>query len=326
MKILSIGAGLISALLLCGRASAVETDYIAGTRAMPLQQEGGTARAMGMGSAVVAVSQGSASLLWNPAGLSRLDCMEAGLHHNSGLGDTIQEVAIFGMPLGGLKENGRGGALGGLAASIGYVSYGSFDGRDENELPTGHYQSGDFSGSAGWGMDFVAGLSGGIVLKANQSRFGQKSYNAFTTDAGLLWTVIPGLDLGATYTNINLGRKIGGSQLSSGWRLGAAWSAKKDLIVAASGEVQPNGMHRIQLGGEYLLRESEKNDKYLALRAGYQMDFPKPQLSGVTGLTLGVGYTLSTALLLDYAMVPEGELGTSHRLSLTYKFNCSKKT
>ena len=51
---------------------------------------------MSMGSAVVAVDQCSASLLWNPAGLSRLSCTELGLHHNTGLADTFQETVIFG--------------------------------------------------------------------------------------------------------------------------------------------------------------------------------------------------------------------------------------
>ena len=105
MKISSIGIGFISAALLCGLASAVETDYAAGTKALPLQQAGGTARAMAMGSAVVAVDQGSASLLWNPAGLSRMCCKEIGFHHNWARGHHAGDL-VFGMPLERSKRGG----------------------------------------------------------------------------------------------------------------------------------------------------------------------------------------------------------------------------
>lgn len=325
MKILSIGIGLVSAVLLCGRAAAVETYYAAGSKALPLQQAGGTARAMAMGSAVVAVPQDSASLLWNPASLSRLGCSELGLHHNAGLGDTLQETAIFGMPLGEVKDDCKGGALGGIAASLGYVSYGSFRGMDANEVPTGDYRAGDFSGSLGWGIELLPRFSGGIVLKGNQSRFASKSYNAFTTDLGVLYALRPDLDLGLTYSNINLGSKIGGSQLASGLRLGAAWTLDKRLLLAASGELQNNAMDRVQLGAEYLVGNVEEKAGILALRGGYQLNFPNPQLDGMDGLSMGLGYTFSRTMALDYALVSAGELGSSHRLSLTIKFNCQRK-
>jgi len=63
----------------------------------------------------------------------------------------------------------------------------------------------------------------------------------------------------------------------------------------------------------------------IALRAGYQVNYPDPQLSGLTGLTLGLGYNLTRAMALDYAMVPVGDLGTTHRLSLSFKFDCPGK-
>jgi hypothetical protein len=277
---------------------------------------------------VVAVPQGSASLLWNPAGLSRLGGMEAGLHHNSGLGDTVQETAIFGMPLGDVKdckENCKGGSLGGIAASLGYVTYGKFDKVDVLGTDAGTYHAGDFSGSVGWGMEFLPKFSGGIALKANQSRFDTKTYNAYTTDIGFMYTLLTDLDLGLSYSNINLGSKIGGSQLASGWRMGAAWNLKKRWLLAASTELQNHAMSRVQLGTEYLIGDLEKKSNVLALRAGYQLNYPNPQLDGLTGLTLGLGYTLTRALALDYAMVPAGELGTSHRFSLTYKFDTQEE-
>lgn len=323
MKMSTIAIGFLSAAFLCGAASAAEIDYGVGGHASPLQQAGGTARAMGMGSAVVAVPEGSASVLWNPAGLSRMDCKEIGLHHNSGLGDAVQEIAVFGTPLGEAQEDCKGGSHGGIAATLGYTNYGTFIGADANGVGTGNYgTTADINGSVGYGKEILPGISGGVTIKGDRSTYANKSYNSFAADFGLLWKVIPSVDLGLVYSNLNLGDKVGGAQLAGGIRVGAAWNANKHWLLAASGELQDSAMTRLQLGTEYLIGNVENKSNVLALRLGYVANYPDPQLSGLTGLTFGLGYTVTKSLAVDYAMVPSGELGNAHRLSLTFKFGC----
>ena len=326
MKILTIAIGFLSAAVLCGRASGAETDFAVGTQANPLQQAGGTARAMGMGSAFVAVPDGSGSLLWNPAALSRMGCKEVGLHSNTGLGGVTQEIAIVGVPLGEVKEECDGGSLGGIAASLGYVDYGSFNGTNANGVATGNYGgTADFNGSLGYGKEILPGLSGGISLKGDHSRYASNGYSSFAADLGALWTVIPNVDLGLVYSNINLGGKIGGNQLNEGWRLGAGWHATRHWLLAASGELQTKSLNRLQMGTEYLIGNLESKYNVLALRAGYVVNYPDPQLTGLSGMTFGLGYTITKSMAVDYAMLPMGELGTSQRLSLTFKFGCPEK-
>ena len=321
MKISSIGTGILAAAMLCGAASAGET-YGEGGKALPLQQSGGTARAMGMGSAVVAVSQGSASLLWNPAGLGRMSAKEVALHHNSGLGGTIQEVLVVGVPLGEVKEDEKGGSLGGIAASLGYVNYGSFRGADDIGRPNGYYRTGDYSGSLGWGKEMLPGLSGGVVLKGNASSFAGTTYKTYSTDVGLLWSVVPSLDLGVAYSNLQFGGGISGAPLAAGWRLGAGWTIDKRWLLAASTEIQEHeAMRRVQLGTEFLIGNVEEKSNVMALRGGYQLSFPNRELGALAGMTLGLGYTLTKSIVLDYAYLPAGELGSSQRLSVTFKFN-----
>jgi len=319
MKTSSLALGILLAASLGGRASAAETAYGVGTQALPLQQSGGTARAMGMGSAVVAVSQDSASLLWNPAGLSRMDAKEIAIHHNSGLGDTLQETFVFGTPLGDVKEPGKGGSMGGLAASLGYVNYGSIPGADATGQETSYYTPGDYSASVGWGMEIFRGLSSGVALKGNRSKFGTHAYNTYSTDVGLMWKVIPAVDLGASYSNLKMLGGIGDQ--SSGLRLGAGWTVDKRWLLAASTELQSKAMKRLQLGTEYLIGNVEEKANVLALRGGYQLSFPSRELGALAGLSLGLGYTISRSIAVDYAFLPAGDLGASHRLSLTFKFN-----
>ena len=324
MNISSIGLGILTAGLLCGAASAAET-FGDGAQALPLQQSGGTARAMGMGSAVVAVEQASASLLWNPAGLGTMDSREVALHHNSGLGGTVQEILVVGTPLGPVDKEGKGGAFGGLAASLGYVSYGSFAGADELGQRTGSYTSGDISGSLGWGMQLLPGLSGGAVIKGNRSNFGDKTFQTYSADLGAQVKVLPSLNLGVGYSNLQFGGAIAGATLASGWRLGAGWNATKHWLLAASGEMQKKAVTRLQLGTEVLIGDLEKKSNVLALRGGYQLSYPTRELGSLAGMTLGVGYTLTRSIILDYALLPSGDLGSSHRLSATFKFNAPAK-
>lgn len=320
MKRSSIGLGILSAALIASAASAGET-FGDGAQALPLQQSGGTARAMGMGSAVVAVEQGSASLLWNPAGLGRMGSKEIGLHHNSGLGGIMQEILVVGTPLGAIHEEGKGGSFGGVAASLGYVNYGNFAGADELGQRTGSYQSGDYSGSLGWGMEVLPSLSGGVVLKGNRSSFGNKNFQTYSTDVGVLWNAVPSLDLGVSYSNLQFGGGVAGATLASGWRLGAGWNANKHWLLAASGEIQEKSLARAQFGTEVLIGDVEKQSNLLALRGGYQLSFPNRELGAMAGMSLGLGYTLTRSIVIDYAFLPAGDLGNSQRLSVTFKFN-----
>lgn len=329
MKISTL-TGLMLTVALAGRAQAGETDYVAGSRALPLQQSAGTARAIGMGSAVVGVDQGAASLLWNPAGLARMSCKEASLHHNSGLGGTIQEIGVIGIPLGTVKAQEKdqcasGGSLGGLAASLGYVNYGSFDGADAAGNPTGGYQAGEYSGSLGYGKEILPHVSVGAALRANKSRLATTNYYAYTADVGLLWNVVPSFDLGLTYNNFNLASKMSGNIPAGGVRVGAGWHQDKHLLWALSTEMQAMKMDRIQAGVEYLIGNLDQKANVLALRGGYDLTMPDAQLTGLTGLTLGLGYAVTKSVTIDYAFLPTGDLGISHRLSATYKFGCPVK-
>jgi outer membrane protein OmpA-like peptidoglycan-associated protein len=321
MKISSIGIGFLAAGLIGGAANAQETTY-GGARALPATQQGGTARAMGMGSAVVAVDQGSASLLWNPAGLGLMGCKEVGIHHTSGLGSSVQETLVVGSPLGEVKDGCKGGSMGGLAASFGYTDFGTFDGTDVNNKPTSSYSAHDYTGSVGWGKEIIPSLAGGVTLKANSSSFGGSSYSSFSTDLGLLWSATHDLDLGVTYTNIDLSGGIGGKGLTSGLRLGAGWKQSKHWLLAAATELQDQGVNRVQLGTEYLVGDVDRGESILALRGGYALTFPDNQLGIFDGLSIGAGYILNKSMSVDYAWLPAGDIGDTHRLSLTFKWGC----
>jgi hypothetical protein len=84
-------------------------------------------------------------------------------------------------------------------------------------------------------------------------------------------------------------------------------------LLALSGAIEPMGVNRVQVGAEDLIR------KFLALRVGYQANLAETQIEGLTGLTAGLG-VIYEGFGLDYAFLPYGDLGSTHRISLSYKF------
>jgi outer membrane protein OmpA-like peptidoglycan-associated protein len=310
MKTIRMTGWILAAALLSGPALADETFTNVGTQAQPLNQAGGTARAIGMGSAVVAVPQGSASLLWNPAALSTMTCSEVALHHNSGLGNSIQEILVVGKPLG---------KWGGVAAALNFVDNGTIDGRNDIAQGTSSYGAGDYGGSLGWGIKIFEELSAGVAVRGNWQHLAGQTYAAYSTDLGMMWNPISPLRLGVTYSNLGLTGKVAGYALNRGWRIGAGYdiavSSSNALLLAASTERQDVGVQRVNLGVEDWIANA------FALRAGYQWNIPNNQLYGWTGVTAGLGYRHGD-FAFDYAFTPMGDLGNSHRFSATMKFGC----
>ncbi|MES2201487.1 MAG: fibronectin type III domain-containing protein, partial [candidate division FCPU426 bacterium] len=75
---------------------------------------------------------------------------------------------------------------------------------------------------------------------------------------------------------------------------------------------------RFSVGGEYSRWFAREN--YIALRLGYRVP---TDLGFFAGMTAGLGYGIEfpgTLVKVDYAWVPYGELGDSHRISLTAMF------
>lgn len=289
-------------LAVSGRAAVNSVASLAN----PLDNHGGGARALGMGSAFVGVADDSSALFWNPAGLSGLDGFEAALHHNSWLAGIIQETLVVGLPLG---------PLGGVGASLNYINYGSLSGYDDSGSRNGEYSANRYGVGLGWGLHLLPGLSVGIAVKGSVQTIADSSYSTVGVDLGALWQPWPRLRLGLAYANLST--QIGGYQAAAALRGGASYllyfERDNQLLLAASASLEPQGVHRLQVGVEDRLYE-----RY-ALRLGYQAVLTDNRVEGWTGLTAGLGVS-GRSLSLDYAYLPFGGLGDAHRISLAVKF------
>lgn len=264
-----------------------------------------TARGIAMGSAFTSLANGTAALMYNPAGLGQMEFLEISLHHNSAPGDLLQETIIAGMPAGD---------AGNFAVAFNFSDNGIFEVRDDyGVLSDAVNRAGEMGLNICWGKEWAPGFFAGISAKAGRKNLADREYFFYGGDAGLLWKPLLNVALGAAF--LNMGGRLGGDLAASGVSAGASWGfdifKHKTLLLAASATSQINGPSRVNAGIEF------SGNDMPSFRAGYIHDFSGQRTGGIAGITAGMGFKINS-MFFDYAFVPAGDLGYSHRVSLTY--------
>jgi hypothetical protein len=272
----------------------------------PLSALGASARVDALGGTWVGLADDPSALFYNAAGLSKLKAASLSLNHNSYLAGSFEETLLFGLPLG---------AWGGFAAALQYVSWGGLDARDINGVSQGTFADGDAAFSLGWGVALGDRISVGAALHGIQQKIIDSLDTGFSGDLGILWTPDPRFQLGLSYTG--LGTSWAGFNPAQDLRFGMAFQLDlgKDALLRmlAGSDWEPNSVSRLQGGLEAVF------DRAYFLRVGGQMPLEDNQVGGLTGFTAGAGARFGQ-FQLDYAFVPYGDLGASHRISLGYEF------
>lgn len=252
------------------------------------------ARATAMGEAFTALANDGTSLYWNPAGLIQMEKTELSATYNLWFQDIRQGYLGFGFPsLGGIV---------GLGAN--YVDMGEIEGRDEEGNPTENFRASDVHLFLGYAVRFkkiALGLTAGWV----QDTIKDDVKTAFLGNIGLLYPLSEQLTLGAVVQN--LGTQLGNDSLPLTLKMGIALSRETLTLAADIAKPQDNDVYWC-LGAEWWIQDT------IALRAGYKTN----QDIG-PGWSAGLGFIFQRTRL-DYAYVPYGDLGDTHRISLGMNF------
>ncbi|MDE2293015.1 MAG: PorV/PorQ family protein [Elusimicrobia bacterium] len=306
MKTLKAFAALLLALTL-GAAPAMAAQTVAGAESFDFLNLDANARAVALGGAYTALATDSNALLYNPAGLARVDRQEATFMHNQYLQDAAQEYLAWASKQG-------------FGASLNYLDFGSAD-RTTYGQPDGtgsRVGMSDLALSGGYGRAFGA-LAVGGGLKVIHESIDNVSATGAALDAGVLYTApqLAGLRLGASIVNMGPAVKfdVAKEKLPTELRAGAAYS--RDLLgakdtLAFDLSKQLTDKVRLGIGGETVI------GRMMALRMG----FTTRNDAGI-GITAGVGWVWRD-LNIDYAIVPFGDLGLAHRLSLTFRWGAPR--
>ena len=264
------------------------------------------ARAMGMGSAFVALADDPTSVYWNPAGLASIEKTQVTVMHNEWILDFRQEFVAVGTQLGP-------GTLG-----IGFAGFYTeeLERRSDTGVLEGHYGANDIAFTGAYGLRLAPGLDAGVGLRYLRGMIDQIDATTIAGDLGAKYRVSDtGLTLGASVANIGGDAKFEAEEfpIPLTWRLGGAWSKNVEALrgratVSAEYRQAREDDGKFHLGGEYAYRDR------LALRAGGAFGYDDQDLSFGLGL-------MKDWFRFDYALVPfSSDLGSTHLFSLTGSF------
>ena len=261
------------------------------------------ARAGSMAGAFSAVSGDLTAFHYNPSSLAKLPRPAVVLHHSNWYQSTYHEYAGCGFPVGSQTV---------LAASFGYVHYGSVAGYDAENNPTGDFSPSDAVVTVAAGRQFGDFVSLGLAGKYFQENLGVGSYSGWALDAGVLYRRGP---FSAGLAVLNFGPEItaGGASypLPVRYRVGIGYSINNRLLTSTDVQFSGDGAGAIHQGAEYSLMPN------LFVRAGYRHQGEIEGSDTENNWTVGGGLIVSGAHF-DYNFMPGGVLGDIHRFTVSF--------
>ena len=266
------------------------------------------ARAIAMGSAGGAISHDATAVYYNPAGLAGIKETNISLMQAF----YFQNISYqFGGIAGRLADDNA------YALGVQHLSPGAIDEVDNTSNPTGNsLNPSDLAVAAGFGKQFGI-LDIGIAGKYISTKI-DKSASAVAADAGLRLNISGNIVLAGSLSNMGTGLKYRErtDKLPALGRMGAAVKFKNILLAADL--LMPKGAKMYFAAGTEFCAYQAENLRFL-LRAGYNGRTSSSKLGGMTGFSAGTGFDIS-GFSVDYAFTPFGDLGNSHRISLSMKF------
>jgi len=260
-----------------------------------------------------ATSEDVNSIYWNPAGLNSLKEKEISFTHTMWF-ETINYEHIAGVfPT----------RYGNLGFGLNYLSMGDMDKYDN----TGTKQNSKMSANdialtfAYSRKNLIPSLNFGFNLKYLRSKLEEESASAIATDIGFQTeTQNPKLKFGLVIQNIGTKMKFikESFSLPTNVKFGAGYSLLIDsnpLNLLFDINFPNDNNPRLNFGAEYVIRNWRKVEIFPRLGYGvYHKGF-----EDTSGITTGIGFKFEN-YTLDYAFVPYGELGNTHRISFSMKF------
>ena len=208
-----------------------------------------------------------------------------------------------------------------LAGSVFMTDIGAIDHTDINNADLGTFTPRDQVFTLSYSKailelsDKDMDVSIGVSAKYIQSQI-VESARAYAGDLGIMtynFTNIP-YRLGVTITNFGSGMRYDteSSPLPLTFKLAGAINPFRNMLFSTDIVFPKQNKPNFLFGAEFSTEPSEFTR--LSVRGGLNAQRLK---DGLNGFTMGVGATLQS-FTLDYAFVPMGELGSTHKVSITF--------
>ncbi len=282
-------------------------SYSAGSKVMDFLNIGVGARPVGMGGAFVALADDVNAVYWNPAGLGQLRQHEVTFMHDRWLQEIYYNYLAYALPV----------KIGTLGFSFYHLTYGEIQGYDYEGAVTKKLEPYDLIGALSFGTTILEKENSILFLGANlkyiQEDLDEVKTDFVAADLGCILKDPFSLPLNLGVVAQNLGPRTKFIQKRESLPLNYKFGSVVKLIdgvlnIGFDLTVSRDDQTYINTGGEYKLLN------FISLRAGFRT---KQVLDN--GLRYGLGIK-GKNLFLDYSYVPYGELGDTHRFSLSLRF------
>jgi long-subunit fatty acid transport protein len=290
-----------------------------GTTAANFLTIGVGARAVGMGSAFVAVADDITALYWNPAGVARLEKTQATFSYANWIADITFNHAGFTIPVSN---------VGTIGVQASFMTMGEMERTTiANPEGTGEtFSAGSYAFALCYARSLTDRFSVGINAKYIHEQIYHSAAHGIAFDVGTLFeTGLHGLNIGMSITNYGTKMQMSGRDLLLQadidplvhgnnenlnanlqtdafdmplmFRVGVAMDllqggGKNNLLVAIDALHPNNDLEYVNVGGEYNFK------KFIFLRAGYKTLFAR---NSEEGLSFGGGlrFRMPGAQLID---------------------------
>jgi len=271
------------------------------------------ARGVSMGSAQGAAAEDVSAIYYNPANLAGLRGINATFMHAMYFQDISYDFAAFA------KNTHNHGTF---ALGVQYLSVGSLDKVDNAGNPTGDSLAPrDLAVSLANARKFN-NLEYGVGVKYISSKLNTDA-KAYAADAGIRWSIEPAA-LSISVLNLGTGLKFREetAPLPTTLRIGSMYKFIPEIpgqiwTFALDGVFSKGAAAAVCAGIEYKIEL--KDSLKIGIRTGYNSRVGASGLGGLSGLSAGAGLDINK-FSVDYAFTPFGNLGNSHRLSLSMHF------
>ncbi len=309
-----------------------------GTTNANFLKAGQAVRPIAMGETYIALGDGLDTLNWNPAGLVQIDTPVASFVHSFWVQEIGTEYLAYGMPLGPAGAIGGGVTImhAGTTTETLEDQFGNYagEGGEASALSmafVGTYAQ-ELSRILPIQDPFFSKLLVGVSLRIVTESIQDTSIFGGGLDVGVLWRETEEIS-GSTRDNGFrfglVGQNLGmtsDQMMPINFRAGVGYVTQDLFTPNARGTVAVDALIpidndiKISLGGEYAI--VGPNTEFAA-RVGYKIGNEIRDLDSLAGLTAGVGVSVRGGLIeyqVDYAFVPYGDLGSTHRAALTLSF------
>lgn len=280
-----------------------------GNSAFPFLKINTSARSTAMGELSCVLSAQNVGR--NPAVLGWLDRREVTMQYVKYLLDTNYSEISYAAPVSANASVGVSGGMIGTSDLVRTVySPSAASGYEEQ----GGFSYSDMIINAAYGMKMGRDFAGGASIRYARENIDTNSDSSVMLSLGgyyYPWGTEWQLSFGAN----NIGQAVKGYGLPASLYFGAGKQFYPYLFWGFEGVAYADTVTEIRTGAEYSVNDS------LFFRLGYRHLLEDQKLGDLpmVDVTGGVGFVYS-GFSFDYAWAPYGDLSSTHRVSLGYKF------